>query len=266
MQLPRDAAPLGQRSRRGLALARVLELGQQQFGVILALPAAPDELAGHRQQQAEQRGGDGRLGARMGRQADRRGEPDGDRPGDGRGRDSGSLTAAIETSMLAAISTGPSVAGRPAPRRTADQQAHRGLGRRAAAGPADADRGDHRHGVRRERDEHAQAGAVQAGRGMSLGAGRDHVAMNSTPSGRSACRWASRRSRARSRLGHPGRSGLVLRGAVRQARRARPCLHGPSVALAGGDADQARMPAGVRTALAARLASRATPVDDHRAG
>ena len=42
----------------------ILELGQQHFGMILAIPAAPDELAGHRQQQAERRGGDGGLGRR----------------------------------------------------------------------------------------------------------------------------------------------------------------------------------------------------------
>jgi hypothetical protein len=40
MQFPGDAAPLGQRGRGGLALACVLELGQQQFGAVLALAAA----------------------------------------------------------------------------------------------------------------------------------------------------------------------------------------------------------------------------------
>jgi len=67
---------------------------------------------------------------------------------------------------------------------------------------------------------------------MSLGAGRDHDC---------DVQHAQRPQRlplgitplagAMVRLGHPGRSGLVLRGIVRQARRARPCLHEPSVAL-----------------------------------
>ena len=120
----------------------------------------------------------------------------------------------------------------------ADQHAHRGLRRRAAAGPADADRGHDRRGVHRERDEHPQAGAAQAGRGMSLGAGRHHDRDE---------QHAQRPQRlplgvtslagARSRLGHPGRSGLVRPAGGRwrcsQARRGRPCLHGPSVARGG---------------------------------
>ena len=48
VQLAGDAAALGQRRGGGLALACVLELGHQQFGAVLAFPAAADELAGHR--------------------------------------------------------------------------------------------------------------------------------------------------------------------------------------------------------------------------
>ena len=53
VQLSGDAAAFGQRGRGSLGLPRVLELGQQQLGAVLALPAAPDELAGHREQQAQ---------------------------------------------------------------------------------------------------------------------------------------------------------------------------------------------------------------------
>jgi hypothetical protein len=49
MQLTRDAASFGERSRGCLGVTCVLELGQEQFGAVLAFPAAPDELAGHRQ-------------------------------------------------------------------------------------------------------------------------------------------------------------------------------------------------------------------------
>jgi len=45
VQLAGDAAAFGQRGRGGLGLLRVLELGQQQLGAVLALAAAPDELA-----------------------------------------------------------------------------------------------------------------------------------------------------------------------------------------------------------------------------
>jgi hypothetical protein len=44
-----------------LALTCVLELCQQQLAAVLALSAAPDELARDRQQQAQQRRDDGRL-------------------------------------------------------------------------------------------------------------------------------------------------------------------------------------------------------------
>src|SRR6266480_3846125 len=114
----------------------------------------------------------------------------------------GSLTAAIQTPMLAAISTGPFGCS------TASATPQPPISRLTAAC------------------------AAQAGRGMSLGAGRHHYRDE---------QHAQRPQRlplgitplagAISRLGHPGRSGLVLRGVVRQARRARPCLHGPSVAL-----------------------------------
>ncbi len=150
VQLPRDTAPLGQRGRRGFALTRVLELGQQQLGAVLALPSAPDELAGHREQQAQQRCGDGLLDGRMRGQADGHGERGGDRRGDGRGRDGrqpdrrdpdpharGYLDRPVR------LQDGQS---HPA---AADQPAHRGLCRHAAASPAHADRGQDRRGVYR---------------------------------------------------------------------------------------------------------------------
>jgi hypothetical protein len=55
VQFAGDAGSLGERGRGGLRLARVLKLGHEQFGTVLALPAAPEELANHRQQQAQQR-------------------------------------------------------------------------------------------------------------------------------------------------------------------------------------------------------------------
>ena len=85
VQFAGDAAPFGQGGRGGLGLAGVLELGQEQFGAVLALPAAPDELAGHRQQQAQQHGGEDRLGG-LG-QAHGQGKRDGDGARGGRGRD-----------------------------------------------------------------------------------------------------------------------------------------------------------------------------------
>jgi hypothetical protein len=135
--------------------------------------------------------------------------------------------------MLAAISTGPfRLQDGQRHSAAADQPAHRDLRRRTAARPACADRGHDRRGVHHERDEHSQAGAAQARRGMSLGAGRHHHRdeQHAKRSQRLPLGIASLAG-AISRLGHPGRSGLVLRGVVRQARRARPCLHGPSVAL-----------------------------------
>jgi hypothetical protein len=54
-----------------------------ELGAVLALPAAPDELPGHHQQQAQQR----RRESWMRDQADGHGERRCDRAGDGRGPD-----------------------------------------------------------------------------------------------------------------------------------------------------------------------------------
>ena len=79
VQLAGDAGPFGERGRGGLRLAGVLELGHEQFGAVLALPAAPDELADHRQQQAQQHGGEERLGRVGLGQAHGHGQRGGDR-------------------------------------------------------------------------------------------------------------------------------------------------------------------------------------------
>ncbi len=107
VQLAGDAAPLGQRGRSGLALACVLELGQQQLGAVLALAAAPDELARHRQQQAQQRRGDGGLGTRVPVRPTATASAAVIAPAVTAATAGGSLTVAIQTPMLAAISTGP---------------------------------------------------------------------------------------------------------------------------------------------------------------
>ena len=135
----------------------------------------------------------------------------------------------------------------------ADQPGHRGLRGHAPASPAHADRGRDRRGVYRQHEGHAQASVSQARRGMSLRAQRhhdrdEHQAERPQRLPRSVPALAGARSRVR----HPGRSGLVSpacgrsrarpcqatrqtrsRGAMSKARRGQPCPHGHSVARGG---------------------------------
>ena len=64
VQLARDPAALGDRRRAGLLIARVLELGQQQLGLVLALARPLEELRDDPEQHRHQHlGRDGRGGA-----------------------------------------------------------------------------------------------------------------------------------------------------------------------------------------------------------
>ena len=246
VQLAGDAAAFGQRGRGGLGLLRVLELGQQQLGAVLALAAAPDELACYREQQAQQHRGDGRLGGGLFGQADRHGErgrdrPSGDRGWDGRQPDRSDPHSHAGRYLDRPVRLQYSQRNPAA----ADQRDDRGLRGRAAASPADADRGGDRRGVHRQHDGHRQAGAVQARRGMSLRARGHHDRQE---------HHAQRPQRlplpvaapagARPRFGHPGRGVLATvrsrsgrrtrpRGAMTKARRGQPCLHRHSVDRGG---------------------------------
>ena len=64
VELARDPAALGDRRRPQLLLARVLELGEQQLGRVLARSRLPDEVGDQPEQRAqERRGDDGRRRA-----------------------------------------------------------------------------------------------------------------------------------------------------------------------------------------------------------
>ena len=54
VQLARDPAALGGRRRAGLRIARILKLGQQQLGLVLALPRPLEELGNDPQQDRHQ--------------------------------------------------------------------------------------------------------------------------------------------------------------------------------------------------------------------
>ena len=57
VQLAGDPAALGDRRRAGLLIARVLELGQQQLGLVLALPRLLEELRDDAEQHRHQHPG-----------------------------------------------------------------------------------------------------------------------------------------------------------------------------------------------------------------
>ena len=249
MQLAGDAAALGQRGRGSLALACVLELGHQQFGAVLALPAAAEELADHRQQQAHQRRGDG-LRGRVRGQADGHGERGGDRSRRGGGRsgrepDRGDPDSHRRGQVDRPVRL-PGGQRHPGP---ADQPDHHGLRGQAAASPADADRGRDRCRVHGQGQCHAQVRAPQTRRGRGLHAGRHHD-RDERPAQRPQRPPLDVTALAGpgSRLRHPGRSGLPPgrgrgrpgpRGAMTKARRGQPCLHRHRLAR-GGPGDQIR--------------------------
>jgi hypothetical protein len=236
VQLAGDVAAFGQRGRGGLGLPRVPELGQQQLGPVLALAAAPDELAGHREQQAQQHRGDGGLDRGLPGQADRHGERGRDRPGgqrsrDGRQPDRGDPHAQAGRYLDRAVRLQD---GQRHPA-AADQRDDRRLRGRAAAGPPDADRGQHGRGIRRQQHGHRQARAVQARRGMSLRArGHHHREEHHAQRPQRLPLPVAALAGARPRFGHPGRGGLAAvrsrrrtgtRGVRTKARRGRPCLY-----------------------------------------
>ena len=76
VQLARDPAALGDCRRPQLLLARVLELGEQQLGRVLARTRLLDEVGDQPEQHAQQRPGDDRRGRAAG---ERRGETEPDR-------------------------------------------------------------------------------------------------------------------------------------------------------------------------------------------
>ena len=211
MQLAGDAAALGQRGRGGLALARVLELGHQQLGAVLALAAAPDELARHRQQQAHQRRGDGRLDRRVLRQADGHGERGRDRSRPRRRPErAGAGPRRSRLPSGAASSTGPcgcqAASATPAPPISPITTACAASPRRAQPGvTAVATAAAYTASAQC----HAQAGAPQTRRGMGLHAGRHHD-RDERPAQRPQRLPGSVTALAGpgSRLRHPGRTGL----------------------------------------------------------
>ncbi len=93
VQLTGDPAALGERGGGRLRIACVTQLREQQLGTVLTFPADPDELAGHRQQQAHQRRGDHSLRRRVLGRPDRHPERHGDR------RARGGCTAASATPL-----------------------------------------------------------------------------------------------------------------------------------------------------------------------
>ena len=215
-----------------------------EFGAVLALPAAPEELADHRQQHVQQHRAEGVLG-RVGRGADhdgrgQRGRDRSRRNGrrDGRQPDRSEpyAQARRQHDKSLRLQNGQGYPG------TADQDACGGLRGLAAASPADADRGRHRCRIHGERDGHTQAGTVQARCRMSP-EGEDHHDRDEGQAQRPQ-RLQLRVTAfagARSRLRHPGRgrSGFSADvrarwpGAMRKARRGQPCLHGHSVDRSG---------------------------------
>jgi len=54
VQLARDPAALGDRRRTGLLISRVLELGEQDLGLVLALPGLLEELRDDAEQDGHQ--------------------------------------------------------------------------------------------------------------------------------------------------------------------------------------------------------------------
>ena len=257
VEFTRDAAALGERRGGCLCLAGVLQLGHQQFGAVLAVPPAPDELAGHRQQQAQQCRGEGGLCGGLLGQRDRHGEGARDQHG---GHDRGpqrephrgdpDANARRYLGWPVRLQRGQ---GHPAPADEPDQQ---DLEQVATPGPGDCHRRGDRYRVPRQGEAHSQPDAGQARGGMAVQPGRDddrdehpahrpeQLALAVHPlAGARACR------------AHPGRRGDVL-GAVRrrrpgwpagmhQARRGQPCLHGHSLAR-GGHGYQVRHGGGVR--------------------
>ena len=156
----------------------------------------------HRQQQAQQRGGDGRLDGRMCRQADGHSERGRDRSGDGRSRGRRQPDRRRSRPPCSQLSRpAPSAAERPAPPRTPPisplTAACAAMPRRAQP-HADRGRQPPRRTPQAPRPRPGQRRAGPA-RDESWRSAVTTTAMNTTPSGRSACRWASPRSRARVR-------------------------------------------------------------------
>ena len=257
VEFTRDAAALGECRRGCLCLAGVLQLGHQQFGAVLALPPAPDELAGHRQQQAQQRRGEGGLRGGLLGQHDRHGEGACDQHGSHDGGPQREPHRGDPDANARRYLGWPVRLQRrqdhPAPADEPDQQ---DLEQVASPGPGDCHRRGDRCRVPGQGEAHSQPGAGQARGGMAVQPGRDddrderpahrpeQLALAVHPlAGTRACR------------AHPGRRGKVL-GAVQrrrpgwlagmdQARRGQPCLHGHSLAC-GGHGYQVRHGSGAR--------------------
>ena len=174
VQLAGDPAALGDRRRAGLLIARVLELGEQQLGLVLAHPGLLEELRDDAEQDGHQDPGrDGRGGA-SGDRGDGT-ERDGHRAGD---RDSGVERQAGYRYEHgdAGRDLGRSLDLKPGDRDAggAHDRDHDSLELEAALGEAVADRDEEHRGEHAQRERHRQRLAVQSRDRMAVGAGEHH--------------------------------------------------------------------------------------------
>jgi hypothetical protein len=174
MQLARDPAALGDCRRTGLLIARILKLGHQQLGPVLALPRPPEEERHDPQQHRHQH---------LGRDSRRRAA--GDRRDDSeRYRHSTSQrNASLERQPSErqerrdpGRDAGGSLELKPGDRDTrgAHHRDHSRLQPEAALGKAVADRDQQRRGEHTQRERHRQFLAVQSRHRVAVGAAEHH--------------------------------------------------------------------------------------------
>ena len=174
VQLAGDPAALGDRRRAGLLIARVLELRQQDVGLVLALPRLLEELRNDTEQDRHQHpsrdSGRGSPGDRCNRtERDRHPATDRDTRAKRQPRDRHEhRDAGRDLGRALELKSGDRHAGR------AHHRDHDCLQLDAPLGKAVADRDHERHSEHQQRQRHGEPLAVQSGDRVAVGAAEHH--------------------------------------------------------------------------------------------
>ena len=174
MQLARDPAALGDCRRTGLLIARILNLGHQQLGLVLALPRPPEELRHDPQQYRHQHlGRDSRRRAAGDRRNDT--ERDGHRTSQCNAGPERQPSERKER-RHPGRDAGGSLELKPGDRDTrgAHHRDHSRLQPEAALGKAVADCDQQHRGEHTQRERHRQSLAVQSRHRLAVGAAERH--------------------------------------------------------------------------------------------